>query len=163
MIWSNILLQQKYLIAYTGLVSVSSAGSWPYIFSLQLLFVNNTLYFSISSKTFIISKCLNLFFLSSVWNKHCSRIFQFVTTKIEMFPDRPYDCISLFWDGGCWFFCVSHLFPQGIVHVYIPNIATDEIDAFVCATRIVAEFFKCTICNGDNKTVLDFTNFNTIH
>lgn len=95
MIWSNILLQQKYLIAYTGLVSASSAGSWPYIFSLQLLFINNTLYFSKSSKTFI-SKCLNLFFLSSVWNKHCSRIFQFVTTKIEMFPDRPYDCISLF-------------------------------------------------------------------
>lgn len=64
MIWSNILLQQKYLIAYTGLVSASSAGSWPYIFSLQLLFVNNTLYFSISSKTFIISKCLNLFYSS---------------------------------------------------------------------------------------------------
>lgn len=108
MIWSNILLQQKYLIAYTGLVSASSAGSWPYIFSLQLLFVNNTLYFSKSSKTFI-SKCLNLFFLSSVWNKHCSRIFQFVTTKIEMFPDRPYDCISLFL--GRWFLILLRKSP----------------------------------------------------
>lgn len=152
MIWSNILLQQKYL-------------SWPYIFSLQLLFVNNTLYFSISSKTFIISKCLNLFYSSCLLSETNIAVVSssLWPLRLKCSPTGLMIVLVFFWDGGCWFFCVSHLFPQGIVHVYIPNITTDDIDAFVCATRIVAEFFKCTICNGDNKTVLDFTNFNTVH